>query len=224
MSDYVFHPRFNESFMQTYNEIYYRAGSNAFKPSGLRFTYNEWYAFGRFWEIIDSQIQNAAQTIPANLGYVKQIDVSPQQTIIDYRENEYWFDAALFDVAGYWAFENTDNYNRFTGSAMVGCLAWFIWGTPSTSYNSVVGIVERVDTPTSFVISMYDQDVNEFRLYNVLYNHFTNGQGFDVTLKGFIENPIYQMYDNIRIGKPIGKKFQPWMVKKIIERNKGVII
>lgn len=224
MSDYIFHPRINTAFMQTYNEIYYRAGSNAFKPSGLRFTYNEWYAFGRFWEVIDSQIQNAAQTIPANLGYVKQNEVNPQQTIIDYRENEYWFDAALFDVAGYWTLENTDNYNRFTGSALVGCLAWFIWGSPSTSYNSCVGIVERVQDANNFDISMYDQSYNVFRLYHVQNNHFINADDFDVTLQGFIENPIYQMYDNIIIGKPIGKKFPIWLMKRILMKKQGVII
>ena len=219
MSEHIFHPRIDEHDL--YYRPYYQGGLNPYKPQNYRFTINEWYCYGRFWEVIDDGVNDYATTEPTLLGYVRTTNNNTGVETFDFKSVKWWYHAYDYDDSdySYWNMSIGQYFDQPIGR--YGSFALFRGGDYYFG-----GIVEEIKdlSGLNLKISTYEAGINIFRLLDVVNGNVVSDTGISCSIVGFLRNPIYTMYDEITAGRYIGWKLPFWMYKRILLKRRGELI
>lgn len=221
MSNYIFHPRIDT--YDLYNRPYYQGGLNPYKPQNYRYTINEWYCYGRFWEIADDGLNDYVNTEPTLLGYVRTTDNNTGTESFEYKSIKWWYHAYDFDSGdySYWNMSQGTYFDQPIGR--YGSLALF----QNNNYY-FGGIVEEIKdiSGLNLKISTFEAASNIFRLKDVINGSVQSDTGSTCNIVGFLRNPIYNMYgaENIEEGHYIGWKLPFWMYKRILLKKRGELL
>lgn len=226
MSDYIFHPRL-EARADMWAKKYYQTAHNPYYND--RDIMTEFYAWGRFWEVYDLYLEN--QPAPTNLGYIEEKATEKATgtvtTVYNYENSSYWYEASNWDDedSSYIRnFYNTDTYPRSVaghlGDIVIFSDVTYEYGV---GYLSVAGVVEKEPSNDhGWLISFYLEDEGFIVLESRDQYDIDWINGETLPFIGAIENPIWQMYDNIIAGHPLYWRFPVWLYKKIIDKRRGL--